>query len=336
MKISPFDPKSASGHTGLDDSRLGLHAQGINIGDLSSRAHGIVIAGIADEAGIVNVGGRLGAKDGPAAARARLYKFTTGAPHFPVYDLGDLQPETTIEATHETAARMVRAIAEAGHFPLVLGGGHDLGFPHALGALEAGNHSTRTPFRFCNIDAHLDVRPATPKITSGSPWFLLREHPLFQKSGSRIEEFGIQSHCNAHTLVEYAQRNKFGLHWLEQIRAKKMVPADRLFGKLLGGKTGKERLLVSLDIDSAAFAEAPGCSAPQTEGFSASEVIQMSYLAGAHERVSSFGIFELSPALDPDGRTTLLVAHCINACLRGFGTRAQAKKRARKAGSAVK
>jgi arginase family enzyme len=210
----------------------------------------------------------------------------------------------------------VRAIREAGHFPLVIGGGHDLGFPHALGVLEASEKKTR----FCNIDAHLDVRPVTNGITSGSPWFLLREHPLFAATRSTVEEFGIQPHCNAHSLVDYARKHQFGLHWLADLRKGK-AGAGKAFSRLLGPGAGKERLLVSLDIDSVRFSEAPGCSAPQTLGFRAEEVLEMSYLAGAHPRVDSFGVFELSPPLDPDGRTALLVAHCINSCIQGFAAR---------------
>jgi formiminoglutamase len=313
MKILPFEPKSVAGNTGLDDSRLGLHATAINISELGRIEHGIVILGIADDTGIRNVKGKPGASEGPGAARARLYKFTTGKPGVPLYDLGDILPGESIEATHDAATRAVRAVKNAGHFPLVLGGGHDLGFPHAMGVLE----STRTKTHFLNIDAHLDVRPSTPVITSGSPWYLLREHALYQTTKSRVHEFGLQRHCNAHTLVAYAEKYKFGLHWFDELRR----PAHVAFRKLLGPTGGKDRTLVSLDIDSVQIADAPGCSAPQTVGFNPTEVIQMSFDTGAHARVDSFGIFELSPPLDPDGRTALLVAHCINACIRGFSTR---------------
>lgn len=316
MKILPFDPKSAAGSSILDDSRLGVHATAINISELGKAEHGTVILGIADDTGIRNVKGKPGAKDGPGAVRLHLYKFTTGKPAIPLYDLGDILPLDSIEATHEAGAAAVRAVRNAGHFPVVLGGGHDLGFPHALGVLESNPAKTN----FLNIDAHLDVRPTTNGITSGSPWYLLREHALYQSTGSRVHEFGLQRHCNAHSLVAYAEKHKFGLHWLEDLRATRK-PADLLFRKLLGPASGKQRVLVSLDIDSVQIADAPGCSAPQTLGFSPTEVIQMSFDSGAHARVDSFGIFELSPPLDPDGRTALLVAHCANACLRGFSTR---------------
>ena len=317
MKILPFTPKSPPGSGTLESTRLGFHAYSIRQEELREREHGIVVLGLADDTGIRNVGGRLGAKDGPQALRQKLYKFTSGAPRTPLYDLGDLAPASSIESTHVDACALVRSVAEAGHFPVVIGGGHDLGFPHALGVLEA----KKKKFRFCNIDAHLDVRSVESGITSGSPWFLLREHSLFQSTRSRIEEFGIQPHCNASPLVEYAQKNKFGMHWLSKIKR----PADKAFQRLLGPAKGAEALLVSLDIDSVQISDAPGCSAPQTLGFQASEVIQMSFLSGAHPRVASFGLFELSPALDPDGRTALLAAHCVSACIQGFESRAKVR-----------
>ncbi len=316
MKILPFTLESLSPTLPLDRSRLGSSVRPLSLAEVSQKPHGIVVVGFADETGIRNVGGRLGAKAGPTAIRTKLYKFTVTPPALPIYDLGDLQPAATIEATHAQATEIVQRLHEAGHFPIVLGGGHDLAFPQALGLLQA---NAKGPVTFCNIDAHLDLRPATEKITSGSPWYLLREHPLFQQSRSRIREFGIQRHCNAQALVDYATKHKISIDWLEDIR-RKTTSADRQFQRLLATKG---RLHVSLDIDSVNWAEAPGCSAPQTLGFRAEEVIAMSHAAGAAPRVESFGIFELSPSLDPDGRTAALAAHCVHACVEGWLARAR-------------
>lgn len=316
--IIPFDPKSVCGSANLDDSRMGLHVKQVSVEDLPAQPHGIVIIGFADETGIRNVGGRLGAKDGPTAAREKLYKFTTGKPRTPLYDLGNLVAQHTIEETHETGAKIIRRIHDAGHVPLVFGGGHDLAFAEALGLLEA----KQKKMGFLNIDAHLDLRPVTQGITSGSPWFLLREHPLFQKLKCQILEFGIQSHCNAHVLVEYAKRNKILIRWFHELKN----PAQD-FQKSLKQLEKNIGIQVSLDIDSVNWAEAPGASAPQTMGFQAKEAIAMSRAAGAHAKVCSFGIYELSPALDSAGRTASLVAHCANAFLQAYGER---RKRVKK------
>jgi formiminoglutamase len=323
MKILPCNPKTLAGHSSLDDSRLGNHVEPVSENELGKSAHGIVILGFADDTGIQNVGGRTGAKEGPAALRKKLYRFTTGKPGIPVYDLGDLLPQETIEKTHEAATKLCRAIHESGHVPVLIGGGHDFGFPPALALLEAEGGSAL----FCNIDAHLDVRPAQPVVTSGSPWYLLREHPLYQKSKSRIEEFGLQPHCNASSLVSYAIKHKFGLHWLSDIRKKGSV--GKQFSALLKKPSRHKSVLVSFDIDSVQWPDAPGCSAPQTLGFTAAEAILMSRLAGENGKVKSFGVFELSPPLDPDGRTATLAAHCINAFLQGREARNFPARRAK-------
>lgn len=315
MKILPCNPKSLAGTANLDDSRLGNHVKPIEISQLADIAHGIAIVGFSDDSGIRNVGGRSGAAEGPAALRQKLYKFTTGTPSIPLYDLGDLLPLGTIEETHRAGALICRRLHGAGHVPVIIGGGHDLGFPPALGLMEA---RAGKQIGFCNIDAHLDVRPATNGITSGSPWFLLREHPLFAKSKGRMEEFGLQRHCNASVLVEYAIRHKFGLHWLDDIR-KNRKPVDAQFADLLKRLSKNDSVLVSFDIDSVQWSDAPGCSAPQTLGFTAAEAIAMSERSGECKKVKSFGLFELSPALDPDGRTASLAAHCVNAFLKGRG-----------------
>lgn len=319
MKILSFEPRTLAAASDLDESKLAYHAESIQLTNLSSREHGIVLVGFADDTGVKNVGGRAGAKDGPAAVRQKLYKFTF-QPSLPIYDLGDLMPATTIEETHRQGATLVEKILAAGHFPLVLGGGHDLAFPHALAFQEK---FAAQPTFFWNIDAHLDVRPAHPLVTSGSPWYLLREHAAFGKK-AKIVEFGLQSHCNAQSLVKYAREKKFELHWLADIRAQKTT-ADRTFAKLLARMPAKAAGLVSLDIDSVNWAEAPGCSAPQTEGFTAAEAIAMSFASGANPRVKSFGVFELCPPLDPDGRTANLVAHAVAACIRGVAGRTRKK-----------
>jgi len=321
MKILPCDPNSIASASALDDSRLGNHVKCVDLAGLGNLPHGFVIVGFADETGVRNVGGRLGAALGPAALRQKLYKFTTGAPTLPIYDLGDLLPLGTIEETHRAGTLITRRIFETGHVPIVIGGGHDLGYPHALGLLEARPTQRWSVF---NLDAHLDLRPTTNGITSGSPWFLLRENPIFQKSKSRIVEFGLQTHCNAHVLVEYAARHKIEMHWLERIRESGCLA---VFQRLIKKHCASSLAVVSFDIDSVQWSDAPGCSAPQNLGFTAAEAVALAHLSGKAAKVKSFGLFELSPALDRDGQTATLAAHCIKAFLEGKGAWSTKKKK---------
>ena len=127
-----------------------------------------------------------------------------------------------------------------------------------------------------NIDAHLDVRQPDPLVTSGSPFYLAVESGVLDSS--RLIEFGIQSHCNAPALWDYADRKKIQIVPFSKLRGGK---AARSFEHSLGLLAARcDAIVVSLDLDAAAHAYAPGVSAPQAEGFTSSDVIEFAELAG--------------------------------------------------------
>jgi len=313
MKILNYEPKSYA-IPFLDESRLGFHVKSILPEELRNLKKGIILLGCADETGIRNVGGRLGAAQGPNFLRQKLYRFTTGVPQKPIYDLGDILPEKEIEATHDAVRSLCQEIWKSGHEPLLIGGGHDFGFPHALACLQ--NFSSK-PMSILNVDAHLDLRPATPKVSSGSPWYLLREHSEFSPKKHKIIEFGIQGHCNAETLYDYAGKKGISICSWKEIQKEKSgaLKAMEKFLKKLKVKN----LLFSLDIDSVRWADAPGCSAPQVEGFSAKDILEISLWLGKNRNCLGMGLFELSPLLDIDGKTSTLAAHCFRSFLTGRG-----------------
>ena len=112
----------------------------------------------------------------------------------------------------------------------------------------------------------------------------------------RLVEFGIQNHCNSADLFEYARSKRIQVVPYEKLREGRAVSEFKKVLKALRRKS--DVILISLDLDSVSFAWAPGVSAPQAEGFTASELFQMLEFAGADSKVVSLGIFELSPPLD--------------------------------------
>lgn len=312
MKILTFENSGISSLKS-DPARMSGRIKVITPDTLKQNPHGVVIFGLADDQGVKNVGGRPGAKEGPLAFRRKFFRFASLPLPFPLYDLGDLQPESTIEATHGNAQEVIQLIHASGHFPLIIGGGHDLAFAEAAALLH---HMKTKSLNFINLDAHLDLRNTYNGITSGSPWYLLAELGSFKKSKSKLLEFGVQRQCNTGELIEYAEKQKIEILWLQNLREKKSPLEKVLASRLKLGPT-----LVSLDIDGVRWSDAPGCSAPQNTGFSSSEAIKMSTVAGKSKNVKSFGIYELSPPLDRDDQTAALVARCAYAFLEGFANR---------------
>lgn len=311
MKIVAQNPTDFLSGAIPDSSRVAHRIQRISPEELAKLPHGIVILGLADDTGVQNVGGRTGAKEGPQALRERLYRFTTQDFPAAVYDLGDLHPTGSVEDTHKQATQLLRQALRAGHLPVVLGGGHDLAFAEARALLEEQGGR----INFLNVDAHLDLRDTSRGITSGSPWYLLLREKSFHKNNCKLVEFGIQDHCNSPALFAHAHAHKVDIHRLEKIRA--AGSAEKQFSRLLSSAAKAAPTLVSIDIDSVQASQAPGCSAAQVMGFTAAEVIAFARAAGAESRVRSFGLYELSPVLDPAKLTAQLAAHCIHAFLLG-------------------
>jgi arginase family enzyme len=154
-----------------------------------------------------------------------------------------------------------------------------------------------------NIDAHLDVRKPNPVPTSGSPFYLAVESGVLHPS--RLIEFGIQSHCNSPALWEYIRERKIRVMNMADIRGKAVVAFRSALKKLA---SSCDAVVISLDLDAVEEASAPGVSAPQAEGFTPGEIIEMMEIAGPHKKVVSLGIFELSPPHDVGDRTARLAA----------------------------
>lgn len=311
------EPKQFLSGSSRDNSRLGFLVEKLSIKRCSQVKHGIVLLGIPDDRAIKNTGGIQGASQAPDHIRTKLFRMVSPNIHFPVYDLGNVVLTNSIKGTHERVEKILKLVRSAGHLPVVFGGGHDLVFPEAKSMID----STRSTCGFLNIDAHLDLRNTAKGISSGSPWYLLLEKSAFHQRKCTLTEFGVQEHCNAPDLREYAEKNKIRIVWLDTIRSKNESVEKQFQKELLGLSKANEHILVSLDIDAIKGSDAPGCSAIQTLGFSAEEATAMSFQSGKQVKVDSFGIYEVSPPLDTRDRTSALAAFCVYRFLQGYALR---------------
>jgi formiminoglutamase len=270
---------------------------------------------IPDHQGVLNVGGRIGAAFGPAEFRRSLRKLngrdfvqeTLASEH-------SLDPITNdAQKNHENASNLILK-AQPSETTVVVGGGHDHGYSQLLGV-----HKLKGPkikIGCINLDAHFDVRRPDPLPSSGSPFYLALENKILDPA--HFIEFGIQRHCNAPALWDYIEKNNIQTQLFEDLRHDRAVPE---FEKNLAALSQKTDVIVlSFDLDCVAQAFAPGVSAPQTEGFTPSEILEMMALAGKNPKVISLGIFELNPVHDVDSRTAKLAAtaayHFIRHAIR--------------------
>lgn len=287
-----------------EDPRLGECVQLLHKGDLaklSEHQYDFAIIGFPDDEGIALNGGRPGAQQAPHQIRTYLYKMT---PHLAstqlpkILDLGDLvDKEKTIGERHEKARETTRTLALSGKCWISLGGGHDYGYCDGAGFLDVFKNDAV----LINFDAHMDVRPTDKGFNSGTPF-----HRVLSEFSGQVDfaEVGIQNQCNSKAHIKWATDKGAAIYTLDQINENGLQASLQHFMK---GKE-KKKIFLSVDIDAFTSNEAPGCSQSWTTGlFTKDFLVSLKWLV-ANFDVRGMGIYEVSPPLDQDNRTSKLAA----------------------------
>lgn len=272
----------------------------------------IVILGAPDDLGVKLNRGRLGAADGPDAAREAFYKFALpesgGFSSLKFIDIGNIQVVTDITRNHKSAQSAASAVGRSGATLIALGGGHDYAAPHALGFFEGVAQKTkRKRFGVINIDPHLDVRELENNLPhSGTAFRQIIESGVVK--GSNMVQFGARVGRNSKKHFDFCSKSGVHIITFDEIRRAKSG-FDR-FKTCLGSLSKRvDKIAVSLDIDSCSDVE--GASAAAVIGFTAWELCQFAYLAGRTKNVGAFEIAELAPSLDKTGRSARIAAEII-------------------------
>ena len=299
-------------HFDPDDVRVGdlLPAAGVE-------APAVVLVGFPSDEGVRRNGGRTGAKLAPALIRQEFRRLTPGPDSAMrtllarTVDLGDVPVSRDVEADQRALAAAVAPWLGRGAVPIVLGGGHETSFGHFLAYAEAG-----LDVSILNWDAHPDVRPLHDGLGhSGSPF----RQALVHESG-RCRHYavaGLQPHRVADTHVSFVRGLDGACYWRDDV-------SPALVARLLDEPAGPR--FVSFDMDAVDAAEAPGVSAPATNGLTAAEWLAIARAAGRSPHTSSMDLVEVNPRFDVDGRTTRLAAVTIWAFLQGLAGRLRARE----------
>ncbi len=271
-----------------------------------------VLAGYPDDEGIRTNGGRLGAHQAPDEVRRPLYKMTpsvlkAGPPDLNIWDLGNLTSSTELRSRHEAAAGFALATLSSGVTWLSIGGGHDYGFPDASAFIDWCRTQKQRPL-ILNFDAHLDVRDTERGISSGTPFYRMLE----KSAELDFAEIGIQAHCNSRSHFEWAKSKGARILTQEEVEASGETFATMVLRTLGDWVLRRRPVFLSIDIDGFSSAVAPGCSQSWATGFTPQDFFPLLSILRSRLDVKALGIYEVSPPLDQDHRTSKLAAQIIH------------------------
>ena len=260
------------------------------------------LLGYPDDEGIALNGGRIGAALAPDKIRQFLYKMTPAQKCEGTFaDAGNLAQTTGLAARHESVKAAVFALQSRGIKTITLGGGHDYGYPDAAGFVKACKQRAFV----LNFDAHLDVRPTANGFNSGTPFFRLLSDAELKDSFDFVE-IGIQPQCNSQNHREWALEQRAHIIDLKEVNKNGLQSLFKhsAFTHL----TKQTPVFVSFDIDAITSSEAGGCSQSWATGIKTQEFLDFFATLCQTADVRGLGIYEVSPPLDTDNRTSKIAA----------------------------
>lgn len=225
------------------------------------------------------------------------------------------------EISEALAAATLAALRE-GAFPLVLGGDHSLSIGSIAGA---GEYCRELHLRLgvLWIDAHPDLN--TPETTpSGNihGMVLGAAFGLWQSSLSTVggnPDFvpAQLAYAGLRSIDPGEQEaiEHLAIYAYSTARIKELGTEELLRQLRLGPLSGIDYLHVSLDLDAADPAIAPGVSTPEPDGLSEREVAALLAWASLHPGFRSMDIAELNPERDIDGRTAAFALRMARVAL---------------------
>jgi len=241
---------------------------------------------------------RPGTRFGPAAMRTESFGIETYSPYqdrdledIRVHDAGDLElpfgaPDRALEMIEAKAA----SILADGKVPFLLGGEHLV----TLGSVRAA--AKRFPdLRIIHFDAHADLREDYLGVALSHACVIRRCHDLL--GDGRIWQFGIRSGTReefAFMREGHVVTEPFTLKTLPQMSFPEGTP-----------------VYLTVDMDVLDPSEFPGTGTQEAGGVRFAELLAALRDVLARFRVVALDNVELSPPLDPTGRSTALACKLL-------------------------
>ena len=249
---------------------------------------------------------RPGTRFGPAAVRSESFGIETYSPYQDrdletdvlVHDAGDLElpfgaPDRALDMIEAKAAEIIGA----DKVPVLLGGEHLV----TLGAVRAV--AKKYPdIRIIHFDAHADLREDYLGVRLSHACVMRRCHDVL--GDGRIWQFGIRSGTRdefAFMKAGHVVTEPFSVKTLSSLEFPKGTP-----------------VYLTVDLDVIDPSEFPGTGTQEAGGLRFGELLSSLTEIFSRFNVVAFDNVELSPALDPSGRSTALACKLLREELLAF------------------
>ncbi|MEU7631121.1 formimidoylglutamase [Nocardia sp. NPDC049220] len=301
--------------TGRDDGRGAEHLRWHHVVEpyaTRSDPGACVFIGFASDEGVQRNKGRRGAAKGPSALRQALSSMALASP-IRAFDAGTVMVDDDLEEGQRALGSVVCGALDAGHFPVVLGGGHEVAFGTYRGLADSTLLATRPRIGILNCDAHFDLR-SDQAPSSGTPFRQIFD--AADAAGTSVEYavVGISQPSNTAALFDAADH--LGVRYLVDDECG-IGNTTAIQGFVLDFLARVDLVYLTIDLDVLPASLAPGVSAPAAFGVPLESIQLVTDLLTASGKLVVCDVAELNPEFDIDNRTARTAARLIHRIVTG-------------------
>jgi arginase family enzyme len=242
----------------------------------------------------------------PDAIRSHLYSLFTGTfRHVSIADWGNIR---TSEDPKQNKERVIQALQEAlgqGIIPVLIGGSQDLTVLNYL-----AYKGLKRYFNLLSFDPKADLN-----LDQGAGHTADFLNPIIFDDYSCLFNYGLigyQNYLMAPSVTETMDRLFFELLRLGDVRQSPEIAEPVI----------RDADCISLDMGSVKAADAPAVLHPEPNGFRGEEICKMARYCGMNKKMSSFGIYNVSP-FEVSSVTARLAAQVIWHMFDGYYNRVE-------------
>lgn len=287
----------------LPDNTMGKHIQVFDRKGNFPLFDGIQLAliGVKEDRQSVGNGG---CANGVDVIRKKLYSLFQGDFSLKMADLGNINAGYEIKDTYFAVSSVCEYLIKNNVIPIIIGGGNDLAY-----ANYCAYEKLEQIINIVAIDSRFDFNNQEPEINSQSYLDKIILHQpcyLFNYSNIGYQTYFVDQH-----IINLMQKLYFDAYRLGWVRTniEEVEPIVR------------NADMLSVDISSVRYADAPGTAWASPNGFYGEEVCQIMRYAGLSEKLSSIGFYEYSPEADKNEQTAHLIAQMIWCFIEGYYSR---------------
>ncbi len=282
------------------------------IAPLGEGPEGVAVIGFCSDEGVRRNKGRVGARHAPDQLRRALANLPWPI-NRPVYDAGNVICEgEALERAHYALAESVSNCLDEGHFPVVLGGGHEVAYGSWLGLAQHLQQRARMPrIGIINFDAHFDLRLDTNGCSSGTPFYQIAQQCEQQGYPFHYCCLGVSEMANTQALFQRADALGVSYRRDADMGSNQLDDSLKQLNQFIASC---DVLYLTIDLDVLPASVAPGVSAPAPRGVSLEVLEPLIVAIKASGKLKLADIAEYNPKFDIDNWTARVAArlvHCI-------------------------